>query len=170
MFRVNYKNTRTTLTVNWTYFLPSSSVSLVDFEQVNVGWEIMWWTLKILMRYNVSFYYVLNIILIIKFSTFYRIRTEWVEILRISPYSVRMRRNNDQKNSQYGHILRSLRCLTGFWIRLWLWQNMTYFNKVSSQVEYQHATFVHKGVWQDTFKNINQSWYFNINIFAKMSL
>ena len=34
-----------------------------------------------------------------------RIRTEYGEILRISPYSVRMRENTDQNNSEYGHFL-----------------------------------------------------------------
>ena len=40
-------------------------------------------------------------------SVFSRIRTEYGEILRISPYSVRMWENTDQKNSEYGHFLRS---------------------------------------------------------------
>ena len=38
---------------------------------------------------------------------FSRIRTEYGGILRISPYSVRMRENADQNNSEYGHFLRS---------------------------------------------------------------
>ena len=33
--------------------------------------------------------------------------TEYEEIFRISPYSVRMRENTDQNNSEYGHFLRS---------------------------------------------------------------
>ena len=36
-------------------------------------------------------------------STFSRIRAEYGEILR---YSLRMRDNTDQKNSEYGHFLR----------------------------------------------------------------
>ena len=40
-------------------------------------------------------------------STFFRIRTEFGEILCIFPYSVRMRENTDQNNSEYGKILRS---------------------------------------------------------------
>ena len=40
-------------------------------------------------------------------SAFSRIRTEYREILRISPYSVRMRENTDQNNFEYGHFLRS---------------------------------------------------------------
>ena len=40
-------------------------------------------------------------------SAFSRIWTEYGEILRISPYSVRMRENADQNNSEYGHFLRN---------------------------------------------------------------
>ena len=40
-------------------------------------------------------------------SVFSRIRTKYRKILRISLYSVRMRWNTDQKNSKYGHFLRS---------------------------------------------------------------
>ena len=40
-------------------------------------------------------------------SVFSRIRTEYGEIRSISPYSVRMRENTDQNNSEYGHFLRS---------------------------------------------------------------
>ena len=38
-------------------------------------------------------------------SVFSRIRTEYREALRISPYSVQMRENTDQKNPKYGHFL-----------------------------------------------------------------
>ena len=40
-------------------------------------------------------------------SVFSRIWTEYEEILRISPYLVRVEENADQNNSEYGHILRS---------------------------------------------------------------
>ena len=40
-------------------------------------------------------------------SLFFCIRTEYGEILFISPYSVRMRENTGQNNSKYGHFLRS---------------------------------------------------------------
>ena len=40
-------------------------------------------------------------------STFYRIWTEFLQILRISPHSVRMRENADQNNSEDGHFSRS---------------------------------------------------------------
>ena len=39
---------------------------------------------------------------------FSRIQTEYGEILRISPYSVRMRKNVDQSNSEYRHFSRSV--------------------------------------------------------------
>ena len=41
-------------------------------------------------------------------SVFSRIRTEYGEILRISQFSVRMRENNDQMNSEYGLFSRSV--------------------------------------------------------------
>ena len=39
---------------------------------------------------------------------FFRTRAEYGEIVRISPYSVEMRENTDQKNSEYGHFSRSV--------------------------------------------------------------
>ena len=36
------------------------------------------------------------------------IRTEYREILRISPVSVQMQENADKNNSEYGHFLRSV--------------------------------------------------------------
>ena len=41
-------------------------------------------------------------------SVFFCIRTEYGEMLRISPYSVQIRENADQKNSEYGHFSRSV--------------------------------------------------------------
>ena len=38
-------------------------------------------------------------------SAFSRIWTEYEEILRIFQYSVRMRENAEQNNSEYGHLL-----------------------------------------------------------------
>ena len=40
-------------------------------------------------------------------SVFSHIRTEYGEIWSISPYSVRMRKNIDQNNSEYGLFSRS---------------------------------------------------------------
>ena len=42
-------------------------------------------------------------------SVFFRIRTEYKDLWSKFPYSVRMRKNEDQKNSEYGHFLRSAR-------------------------------------------------------------
>ena len=44
MFKVNNKDTRTTPMASiyvfiWTYFTPCSSVSIFNFEQLNIGWE-----------------------------------------------------------------------------------------------------------------------------------
>ena len=39
---------------------------------------------------------------------FSRIRTEYREILSISPYLVQMRQNTDQSNSEHGHFLLSV--------------------------------------------------------------
>ena len=41
-------------------------------------------------------------------SVFSRTRTEYEQIVRISPYSVEMQENTDQKNSEYGHFSRSV--------------------------------------------------------------
>ena len=40
-------------------------------------------------------------------SVFSRIQIEYGDLLRIFSYSVRMRENTDQKNSEYGHFWRS---------------------------------------------------------------
>ena len=42
-------------------------------------------------------------------SIFSRIQTEYGDLLRKCPYAVQMRENTDQKNSEYGHYLRSER-------------------------------------------------------------
>ena len=44
-------------------------------------------------------------------SAFSRIQTEYVERLRITPYSVRMWENTDQNNSEYGQFLRRVICI-----------------------------------------------------------
>ena len=44
-------------------------------------------------------------------STFSRIRTEYGDLLGKSPYSVRMWKNRDKKNSEQGFFLRSVACL-----------------------------------------------------------
>ena len=41
-------------------------------------------------------------------SVFSRIRTEYGVILRVCPYSVGMRENMDQNNSEYEHLLHNV--------------------------------------------------------------
>ena len=52
--------------------------------------------------------------------------TGYGEILRISPYSVRIRENTDQNNSEYGHFSRSD-------ISLKKWQILLIFNDADIQ-------------------------------------
>ena len=49
-------------------------------------------------------------------SAFSRIETEYVEIRSISPYSLQMRENADQKKSEYEHFSRSVPRVTMKWI------------------------------------------------------
>ena len=55
-------------------------------------------TLREKCRYSEFFWFV-----------FSRIWTEYGDMLRISPSSMRMREIRDQKNSEYGHFSRSVR-------------------------------------------------------------
>ena len=54
--------------------------------------------MKVMQRYSLRENYPYSELF---WSAFSRIRTEYGQILRISPYSVRMRENTDQKNSEY---------------------------------------------------------------------
>ena len=56
---------------------------------------------------SVAFKLSVKIVLELFWSAFSRIRTKYREILRISPYSVQMRENVDQNNSEYRNFLRS---------------------------------------------------------------
>ena len=60
-------------------------------------------------------------------SAFSRIWTEYGEILRISPYSVRMLKNVDQNNYEYGHFLHSVFIIKSF-------ENKQLLNKKSELV------------------------------------
>ena len=46
--------------------------------------------------------------LVFFWSVFSRISTKYREILCISPYSLQMRENTDQENTEYGHFSRGL--------------------------------------------------------------
>ena len=65
---------------------------LVDFEYIQASW---WMSLHEKYSYSESLW-----------SVFSLIRTG--KILRITPYSVRMRETTDQKNSEYRHFSRSV--------------------------------------------------------------
>ena len=74
------------------------------------------WKLYLLLEWKSNIYKNENFTLLKKcrysellWSAFSRIRTEYGEIRSISPYSVRMRENVDQSNSEYGHYLRSVK-------------------------------------------------------------
>ena len=81
------------------WYNQSSRALLYMFES-QLGSGSTWLTLREKCPYSELFW-----------STFSRIRTEYGEILRISPYSVRMQENADQNNSEYGHFLRSVNSL-----------------------------------------------------------
>ena len=67
-------------------------------------------------------------------SLFSRIWTEYGEIQSISVYSVQMRENTDQNNSEYGHFLRSDRLL---------FQDLFTFNHVKIKSEKANRVFYH---------------------------
>ena len=105
MFKVNNKTIRTTsMTLFWWVFLlltldifhTFSRVSMIDFEQVNVNWVIIYQSLSEKCPYSEFSWFL-----------FSRIRTEYGEIRSICPSTIRMRENTDQKNSEYGQFLRS---------------------------------------------------------------
>ena len=69
-------------------------------------------------------------------SLFSRIQTKYGEILRIFPYSVRMRGNKDQKNSKYGHFSRiDIYCMK---IRFTWWKPL---NRIDRHVQLKSIIF-----------------------------
>ena len=70
-------------------------------------------TLRKTYRYSEFFWFV-----------FFRIRTEYREIWSISLYSVQMRENTDQKNSENGHFSSSVNYESLHWFLLLIyWHN-----------------------------------------------
>ena len=96
--------------------LPSQISWQVSIYEYNIGIAQKYMTLFVICHHLYSFKNMRNthgeVLLLVgkcpysKVSVFSHIRTEYGEILSISPYSVRMRINTDQKNSEYGHISR----------------------------------------------------------------
>ena len=77
-------------------------------------------------------------------SIFSRIRNGYGEMLRISPYSVRMRANTGQKNSKYRHLICSEVCFWRHNTILFLFQNLVelvfrIFIRLSSNFWYEPA-------------------------------
>ena len=126
IFKVNNRSTRaTSMRSPWclycslgTYFTHFSSVFISDFEQANTGWtqDIV----NLFLHYNSLSTMHPKILSLVTTSVrekcpyleffwyvFSCIRTEYRIIRSISPYSVWMRENTDQKNSEYGHFSRS---------------------------------------------------------------
>ena len=104
-------------------------------------------------------------------STFSCIWTEYGEILRISPYSVRMRENADQNNSEYGYVLHSaLYCqLIEIFIR------KTFVSLSSNQILLKSSLIFFRSVGELnkiflTFQNCDLVWNSQLQEFAKNSL
>ena len=64
---------------------------------------------------------------------FFRIRAEYGEILRISPYSVRMLEKPGQNNFKYGHFLHSDNGLKIYIVRFGQHLSPSYFNGILIQ-------------------------------------
>ena len=85
----------------------------------------MKWTLFKSQFWNANDYYYVDGFTLRKkcpsselfWSAFFRIQTEYGEIRSISPYSVRMRENGDQNDSEYGHFSRNVNCEQFFLVK-----------------------------------------------------
>ena len=67
-------------------------------------WKWIWSTIPRWLTYTAWKVSVFGLVLVRIFC----IRTEYIEIRSISPYSVRMRENRDQNNSEYWQFSRSV--------------------------------------------------------------
>ena len=63
-------------------------------------------------------------------SIFFRIRTEYEDLLCKSPYSVRMRENTDQKNFEYGHFNALRIPIFQWWFNLKMFLFFSYLKSV----------------------------------------
>ena len=77
---------------------------------------------------------------------FSRIRNEYGEITSISPYSVQMRENTDQKNSEYGHFSHSEYDTGLMWVDI---RKIFY-----SQMTTLHKTYENTGFYWTVFSRI----------------
>ena len=72
-------------------------------------------------------------------SAFSRIRTDYGEIRRISPYSVQIRKNADQNNSEYRHFSCSE---LNFWFLNFFWQQF-------GEITFATAQIITYGQWSN---------------------
>ena len=82
-------------------------------------------------------------------SLFSRIRTEYREILRSSPFSVRMRENTEQKNSVFGHFSSCY-----FWI-CFLFEKGSCFRRCPT-FTYRHVSSDHIKTKSDANCNLEE--------------
>ena len=84
--------------------LLSARSSHYGINSVQFWGSLLWNNLSRLVALRKEFRYSEFI-----WSVFPRIQTEYGEVFGISPHSVRMWENTDQKNSEHGHFLRSVK-------------------------------------------------------------
>ena len=90
----------------------------MTYVQVNIWGKVIQWKCRLNPAniQKILCYHCVKSIHIRSYSGphFYRIWTEYGEILRISPYSIQIKceENADHNNSEYGHILRSVQPLS----------------------------------------------------------
>ena len=85
-------------------------VNFIDFlSAISLGLKCLATPIFILLLWHISSTHCMESVLIRSFfrSVFFSIWTEYGEILRSSPYSVRMRKIRTRKNSVLGHISHS---------------------------------------------------------------
>ena len=71
----------------------------------NLDLSVYWVTTTFFFRFFSTSHYVKSVqIRSFSWSVFPCIRTEYGDLLRKSPYSVRIQENTDQKNSVFGHL------------------------------------------------------------------
>ena len=120
---------------NWRLRYLNVILSLIYLVLLIHHWEIYMYPLRKKYQYSGFFW-----------SVFSQIRTEYGKIRSIPQYSLRMRENTDQKNSEYGHFLHSVflhreRC-----------EKCSKFKNVQKHPEWRH--WIRSGVFIVNFEHI----------------
>ena len=103
-------------------------------------------------------------------STLSRIRTEYGEILRIFLYSVRIRENADQNNSEHGHFLRSATVKTILGIFRTVLVSTNWPEPIlENDIKNSHLLFSNQGVINKALLKERPS-SFNIMVFVKVGI